>query len=65
MLHIRSSGCILLRYIRVWDDVFWQIGLETMVARYINALLSIYLMQNKKIQLIFYRLNETNNNLLN
>ena len=65
MLHIRSSGCILLRYIRVWDDVFWQIGLKAMVARYINALLSIYLMQNKKIQLIFYRLNETNNNLLN
>ena len=50
MLHMRSSDCILLRYIRVWDDVFWQIGLKIMVAKYINALLRIYLVQDKENQ---------------
>ena len=47
---MRSSDCISLRYIRVWDDVFWQIGLKTMVAKYFNALLSIYLVQDKENQ---------------
>ena len=55
MVHMRSSDCILLRYIRVWDDIIWQIGLKTMVARYTNALLSIYRVQNKKIELIIYQ----------
>ena len=33
MLHMRSSGSVSLRYIRVWDDIFWQIGLKTIVMK--------------------------------